>query len=78
MKLASAAEAIPELIDIDELSARIGVAKATIYQWVHRREETGIPHYKIGRLVRFDPLEIQAWLARKHRGERVVRFPKGK
>jgi DNA binding domain, excisionase family len=42
-----------------ELAAILSISKLTIYGWTERRE---VPFYKIGRLVRFDLDEIQAWL----------------
>lgn len=43
------------LIDIDELSARLCIAKGTLYNWVYLRR---IPFVKLGRALRFDPIEI--------------------
>jgi excisionase family DNA binding protein len=40
-----------ELIDINELSRRLSVAKGTLYNWVYLRR---IPFVKAGRCVRFD------------------------
>lgn len=47
------------LIDIRELSKRLSVSKFTIYSWVSRGR---IPYVKTGRLVRFDPDEIDTWI----------------
>ena len=44
------------LIDIDELSMRLKIAKSTLYNWVYLRR---IPFVKLGRALRFDPLEIE-------------------
>lgn len=50
--VASAQPAAPtELIDINELSRRLSVAKGTLYNWVYLRR---IPFVKAGRCVRFD------------------------
>lgn len=59
----------PDLLTVEELCRWLKVPKATVYDWTH----TGvIPHYKVGRLVRFDPHEIEAWLeARRIRGRRT-------
>ena len=40
-----------ELIDIDELSRRLHIAKGTLYNWVYLRK---IPFIKAGRCLRFD------------------------
>lgn len=48
------------LIDIKSLSKMLSISKFTIYTWV---SEEKIPHIKInGRLVRFDPEEIEKWI----------------
>lgn len=48
------------LWDYDELSARLGTKKTTLYGWVHLGL---IPHIRFSkRYVRFDPDEIQSWL----------------
>ena len=44
------------LIDIDELSVRLCIAKGTLYNWVYLRR---IPFVKLGRTLRFDPVEIE-------------------
>jgi excisionase family DNA binding protein len=44
-----------QLIDIDELSSRLNIAKGTLYNWVYLRR---IPFVKLGRSLRFDPNEI--------------------
>ena len=61
-----------DLLTVEDLCRWLKVPKATVYDWTH----TGvIPHYKVGRLVRFNPHEIEAWLeARKIRG-RSTRIP---
>jgi excisionase family DNA binding protein len=43
------------LIDINELSSRLNIAKGTLYNWVYLRR---IPFVKLGRALRFDPNEI--------------------
>ncbi len=44
------------LIDINELSIRLKIAKGTLYNWVCLRR---IPFVKLGRALRFDPSEIE-------------------
>jgi excisionase family DNA binding protein len=44
------------LIDIDELSKRLCIAKGTLYNWVGQGR---LPFKKIGRCVRFDWDEIE-------------------
>jgi excisionase family DNA binding protein len=43
------------LININELSRRLGVPKGTLYNWVYLRR---IPFIKAGRSLRFDAEEV--------------------
>ena len=43
------------LIDINELSRRLSIAKGTLYNWVYLRR---IPYVKAGRCLRFDPDKV--------------------
>jgi excisionase family DNA binding protein len=43
------------LIDINELSRQLNIAKGTLYNWVYLRR---IPYVKLGRSLRFDINEI--------------------
>ena len=52
-------------LDIGALAERLRVKRSTIYAWT---EQGKIPHLKLGRLLRFDPDEIEAWL-QTHRRE---------
>lgn len=62
----SAADAAPArpmpmgLVGIDALAARLGVTDRFVRRLV---EERRIPYFKIGRLVRFDPAEVERWIA---------------
>ena len=46
-------------MNAEELAAYIGVSQHTIYWWVATRK---VPHSKLGKLVRFDSVEIEEWL----------------
>ena len=48
------------LIDITAVSQRLGISVNTVYSWVNQRK---IPYVKVGRLVRFDVIDIEKWLA---------------
>jgi len=53
------------LIDIKMLSEKLSIKVKTLYHLVHKGE---IPHYKIGRLVRFDEDVVDGkWLEDKER-----------
>jgi excisionase family DNA binding protein len=51
-----------QLIDIAELERRTAIKQATLRKYVLQRK---IPFVKIGRLVRFDLPEIEAWIAER-------------
>jgi excisionase family DNA binding protein len=66
---------LPKLLKPAELSVHLAVPKATIYSWVRRRD---IPFVKLAGVVRFDPEEINNWLAeRKHpaRNKFLEKYP---
>lgn len=46
-------------ITIEELAARLGTSTRHIRRLVAERR---IPYVKVGRLVRFDPADIAAWI----------------
>ena len=48
------------LIDIETVALQLGVCIKTVYGWVNMRR---IPFIKVGRLVRFDPSDIEAWIS---------------
>ena len=50
------------LWDIGRLSQYLGVKRSTLYTMIERKE---IPHYRIGKLARFRPAEIDEWLTKK-------------
>lgn len=57
------------LMTIEELSEFLKMPINTIYKWTHRNY---IPHYKIGKKVRFDLREITSWLETKHIHEKAL------
>jgi excisionase family DNA binding protein len=52
--------AAERLWSVDDVSAFLGVPVGTVYQWRHQR--IGPPAYKVGRHLRYDPVEVRAWL----------------
>jgi excisionase family DNA binding protein len=53
---------VEDLIGIEELARRTAIKQATLRKYVAQRK---IPFVKIGRLVRFDLPEIEAWIAER-------------
>jgi excisionase family DNA binding protein len=47
------------LLDIDGLATRLGVTARFVRRLV---EERRVPYLKVGRLVRFDPVEVERWI----------------
>ena len=56
-----------EYLTIDDLAEYLSVKRSTLYAKVESGE---IPHYKVGRLVRFKECEIEEWL-QSHRNENI-------
>ena len=54
-----------QYLNIAVLAERLLVKRSTLYAWV---EQGTIPHLRLGRLLRFDPDEIEVWL-QAHRQE---------
>jgi excisionase family DNA binding protein len=47
------------LLTPSQVAAVLGVKVSTVYQWTHERY---IPFVKVGRLVRFNPVDIENWV----------------
>ena len=58
-----------ELWDIGKLSQYLGIKKSTLYAMIERKK---IPFYRIGKLARFRPAEIDEWLLTKKQGEQEI------
>lgn len=48
-----------DLLTLDQVCERLKLKKSFIYDMTSRSQ---IPHIKVGRLIRFDPDEIDKWL----------------
>jgi excisionase family DNA binding protein len=53
---------VKRLIDIQTVAEALDVAVPTVYGMVSRRQ---IPFTKVGRLTKFDPAAIDAWIAKQ-------------
>ena len=56
-----------DYLTIDQLSQYLNVKKSTLYFQVESGE---LPHYRIGRLIRFKQGDVDAWME-KHRREGI-------
>ena len=52
------------LLTIQEVAELTGVSVTTLYKWVSQRK---IPHIKMGRLVKFDPVKLDEWIKQQTR-----------
>ena len=52
-----------------QLSELLQVDQSTVYLWTHTEF---IPHYKLGRSVRFLEVDVQAWLQKRRQSGRVT------
>jgi len=46
-------------LSVEEIAIHLGVKKDTIYKWLGKKH---IPAHKVGRLWKFDKVEIDAWV----------------
>lgn len=52
------------LLTVEDVSARLGVAVQTIYQWRARKPHPyGPPAFKVGKYLRWTPEAVDAWIA---------------
>ena len=49
-----------DLLKPEEVSSLTGLSVETLAQW--RSQKRGIPYLKIGRVVRYDPADVHAYL----------------
>jgi predicted DNA-binding transcriptional regulator AlpA len=50
----------PRLWSVSDVSTFLGIPVGTLYQWRHRG--LGPRARKVGRHLRYDPADVQAWL----------------
>jgi excisionase family DNA binding protein len=59
---------VEKFLMVDEVAEYLSLSKATLYQWA---SEKRIPHYKMGRAIRFKQAEIESWLLEKCKQEPI-------
>ena len=52
-------DSLPRLLTIDQLADQLGITQRHVRRLVAERR---IPYVKVGRLIRFDPVDIFGWL----------------
>jgi excisionase family DNA binding protein len=57
-----------KFLTVDEVAEYLSLSRATVYQWA---SEKRIPHYRMGRAIRFKRAEIEAWLLEKCKQEPI-------
>ena len=60
-------------IDVDELAEYLKLKKRSTYHFIATQ---GIPHYSVGRLIRFKLSEIEAWMNNKKSDQLNVPYEK--
>jgi excisionase family DNA binding protein len=62
-------DTLPRLLTIEQLADHLGSTPRHVRRLVAERR---VPYLKVGRFVRFDPVEIATWLDDQRRGHRRV------
>ena len=50
----------PGLLNIDQAAARLGINSRFVRRLILEKR---IPYHKIGRYVRFDPIDLETWIS---------------
>lgn len=58
-----------ELLSTIETAEFLGISKNTLYEWIIQKR---IPHFKVGRLVKFKKEDLEAWLKKKKMEEEEI------
>jgi excisionase family DNA binding protein len=67
---------LQELMDTKDVARFLKLSDRTVEDWVYQSRKgtvpDPIPYHKLGRLTRFHPTELTAWLTRRKNGGVVV------
>ena len=58
----STSEVMGEFLTVSEIAAALKVPVSWIYERSRRRGQERIPHFKLGKYLRFQPAKVRAWL----------------
>jgi excisionase family DNA binding protein len=67
--LASRIEKMPNALSAKQLRTLLNISKTTLYEKV---AQGSIPYYRIGTIIRFDPVRIASWLRAQEVGTLAV------
>lgn len=51
-----------DILTPDELAERLQTSRSWVFEMTRQRQRNPIPHYKIGRYLRFNWRDVCAWL----------------
>ncbi|WP_328455394.1 helix-turn-helix domain-containing protein [Streptomyces sp. NBC_00386] len=54
----------------DDIAEMFEVPKETVYQW--RKKRTGPPGFRIGKHLRYDPVDVRAYVAERKTAEQAA------
>jgi excisionase family DNA binding protein len=57
-----------EILTPEEVAARLRIDPTTVYELTRQRCRHPLPVHKIGKVLRFDWAEVQAWFADREKG----------
>lgn len=61
---------MPEMLSEQEAAPLLGVKPQTLRKWRCRPpRDGGPPYYRVGRLVRYDPAELEKWKWKRRVGK---------
>ncbi|MFA5459796.1 MAG: helix-turn-helix domain-containing protein [Candidatus Paceibacterota bacterium] len=58
-----------ELLSTTETAELLGISKNTLYEWIIQKK---IPHFKVGRLVKFKREDLEDWLKKKKMEDKEI------
>lgn len=58
-----------DILTPDELAERLKTSKSWVFEMTRQRQRNPIPHYKIGRYLRFNWQEVRGWLEASKQNE---------
>ena len=62
-------QSVRRLFTVEQMAEDLNVPKSWIYGQTRLKGENRIPYLRVGKYVRFDPLEVRAWLIARGKRE---------